>query len=496
MADINRDWVVLLEATDEHGSSVFDVDDLRRLIDAVADGEQGGGGDVTALYNPRRYALQLRVAAGTAAEALFSAAARWGDAVRRLQLPVWDLARAEVLTPEEFAREMAADLPALENRARVTVGGPPATSLGDDLLARAFHDSLTGLPTGELFRDRVRTALIEAPMGKSKHAVFVLDLDDFARLNRQWGHAAGDQVLITLGERLRTVAGPAAEVARYGGDAFALMVDGLEPDQLQALGFAIRTTVSEPIDLGAGSVSVTASVGLATNFDTADVEEVVRNAETAMCAVKGGGGDGIRWFEAGLTADLSRLEVDVDPAPDHLGYVLLLERAALAANECETPLEAAAVALQQVCAHTGWLAGQLYNICPKSGTAQHQLWHATMPERYDRLRGDGSGEPDRLVRQVIETGRPTWSTDLAEDTELEQADAAREAGIRAAFAFPVMAGSQVVSILEFFGGRAARPDEPLLAIMTSVGTQLGRIVERERAKDALAQSEEIGRAHV
>ena len=494
-AVIPREWIVLLEATDERGSSVIEVEALRRLMDAVSDGH------VTALYNPRRYSLQFRVDSLTAAEALSAAVFRWNEAVTRLGLPGWDLARAEVLTPEEFDRELAAGMAdESDEEARVAAGeGGDAggSEVADDLLARAFQDSLTGLQTSELFRDRVRTALIGAPVGRSKHAVFVLDVDQFASVNRRWGHAIGDQVLVVLGKRLRHVAGPHAEIARYGGDAFALLVDDREPHELEELAQAVGRAIGEPVDCGTVVVSVTASTGLATGFDTTDGEEVIRHAETAMCAAKASGGNGHRWFEPGLTADVSRLDFDVDPAPDRLGYVLLLERAALAANECEDLREAAAVVLQQVCAHTGWLAGQLYEVCPRRNVASHRVWHATDPDRYDRLWDDGVEgleSADEVVQQVIATGKAVWSTDLAGDPSRRDARIGPELGINSAYGFPVMAGSTVVAVLEFFGRPAAPPDETLLEIMASAGTQLGRVVERERAQAALAESEARYRA--
>ncbi|MDQ1376208.1 MAG: hypothetical protein QOE15_381, partial [Acidimicrobiaceae bacterium] len=105
-----------------------------------------------------RYRLQLHVIAMTEAEALFSAAARWRDAMQLIGLPTWPLAHAEVLTVEEFDRIQAEapDRPPRRDPISVGEGGDDQA---DDLLARALRDSLTGLAGRELFADRVRAAL-------------------------------------------------------------------------------------------------------------------------------------------------------------------------------------------------------------------------------------------------------------------------------------------------------------------------------------------------
>ena len=66
---------------------------------------------------------------------------------------------------------------------------------------------------------------------------------------------------------------------------------------------------------------------------------------------------------------------------------------------------------------------------------------------------------------------------------------ASDLGIRAGFGFPVLVGAEVVGVLEFFSPRATEPDERLLDVMADIGTQLGRVVERKRAEEALRESE-------
>src|SRR5207249_1788864 len=78
--------------------------------------------------------------------------------------------------------------------------------------------------------------------------------------------------------------------------------------------------------------------------------------------------------------------------------------------------------------------------------------------------------------------------DVTQDTNFPRAKQALEVGLRAAFAFPVWAGTEVVAVLEFFSGEAIQPDEALLELMAHVGTQIGRVIERQRAAQNLGQA--------
>ncbi|MDP9342736.1 MAG: EAL domain-containing protein [Actinomycetota bacterium] len=97
-----------------------------------------------------------------------------------------------------------------------------------------------------------------------------------------------------------------------------------------------------------------------------------------------------------------------------------------------------------------------------------------------------------LPAEVLATGEPAWVTDLARDTSFLDGTLAGELDIRASFAFPVLIEREVVAVLEFFADRPADPDPSMLEVMADVGAQLGRVVERKRAAEAL-RSEEIAR---
>ena len=96
-------------------------------------------------------------------------------------------------------------------------------------------------------------------------------------------------------------------------------------------------------------------------------------------------------------------------------------------------------------------------------------------ERTAMASGVGVGLPGR----VLVTGAPVWIPDVTRDSNFPRAAAASELG--AGMAFPVLAGDEVVAVLEFFSSRPAEPDQGLLTLLVDVGTQLGHVVDRVRA---------------
>ncbi len=476
-----QEWIVLVEVTDERNGSTIAAEDVERLVDVLDDPS------VSALYHPQRYAIQLSIDAPSVAEALTSALERLGDAAAACSLPRWDLARVEVLSTEEFARELGSDESAAANQEMARTYDRRATTVAEDLLARAFSDSLTGLPTTELFRDRVTTALAATPSdAEAHHHLMVVDLDGFADLNRSRGYAAGDQVLAVIADRLSQAAGAHAEVARIGGDEFAVLVPPSARAAVERLAVRLLDAVAAPVKLAQREVYVTAGLGVASAAGrTAD--GLLRDASVAMCVAKTAGRGRHRWFQPGLAADLSRLELDVDPAADRLSHVLLVERAAVAANEEGDLAAGAAVVLKQVCAHAGWVASRF---CVANAPEVDPVWHATIPERFVRLRealDDRSPNDSGNLPARVEAGREAaWVTDVVARSS-PWAREATQVGICAAYCFPVFVGRDVVGTLEFFSPRAVKPDGSLLDVMRSVGFQLGRIVERRRATEALSR---------
>ena len=122
------------------------------------------------------------------------------------------------------------------------------------------------------------------------------------------------------------------------------------------------------------------------------------------------------------------------------------------------------------------------------------IWHLDDPERFAKFRkitegttfGSGVGLPGRVMAR----GEPAWIVDVTKDANFPRANLADDIGVKAGFACPVLAGSQVVAVLEFFAPDAVEPDQTLLDSLIQVGTQLGRVYERNRAEEALRFAKE------
>jgi diguanylate cyclase (GGDEF)-like protein len=184
-------------------------------------------------------------------------------------------------------------------------------------LARArLRDPVTGLPSRELFLDRVEKALKRDRDTETTVAVLFVDLDGFKRINDSLGHAAGDQLLHAFGTRLREVIGPLDTVSRFGGDEFLVLGERFpEPDAAVRLADAIRSVLDQPFQLGSRPVRLTCSVGIAIKRpgDPAiDSASLVRRADAAMYDVKTRRGGGVRMFDRELhDATLRRLDTEL-----------------------------------------------------------------------------------------------------------------------------------------------------------------------------------------
>jgi diguanylate cyclase (GGDEF)-like protein/PAS domain S-box-containing protein len=185
-------------------------------------------------------------------------------------------------------------------------------ALEDELRHQAFHDPLTGLANRPLFEDRLSHALAVAHRRRGGFAVLFLDLDDFKTINDSLGHARGDQLLRAVATRLRGILRPSDTAARLGGDEFALLIESADgEDERDALAIARRVldAVARPVSIAGRELRVTASLGVAAWSGAGGVEDLLRNADTAMYAAKADGKASIRMFEPDMHRRvLERLE--------------------------------------------------------------------------------------------------------------------------------------------------------------------------------------------
>ncbi|WP_209016126.1 EAL domain-containing protein [Roseibium sp. RKSG952] len=162
------------------------------------------------------------------------------------------------------------------------------------LLHDAVHDNLTGLPSRELFMDRLRAALAQAKAdGATKPTVLLLNLDRFKQVNDSIGLSAGDSILLTVARRLGRLIAEQDALSRVSGDQFGLvLLSEQAPDRIVALADSLRKAVRAPITFGDREIFLTCSVGIAL-YETEKQagEDLVGNAEIALNHAKRLGGD-------------------------------------------------------------------------------------------------------------------------------------------------------------------------------------------------------------
>ncbi|MGH9177863.1 MAG: putative bifunctional diguanylate cyclase/phosphodiesterase [Acidimicrobiales bacterium] len=183
------------------------------------------------------------------------------------------------------------------------------------LTHQAFHDSLTGLANRALFTDRVEHALHRRAREQHDVAVVFLDVDDFKTVNDSLGHAAGDQLLVGVAQRLAGCVRPADTTARLGGDEFGVLLEEIDcPQATFSAAQRLIDSLAEPFALEDKSVDVTASAGIAFAGSSATrSEELLRNADIAMYMAKTKGKGVYEVFEPEMhEAALRRLDLKAD----------------------------------------------------------------------------------------------------------------------------------------------------------------------------------------
>ncbi|MBF0392684.1 MAG: diguanylate cyclase [Alphaproteobacteria bacterium] len=167
----------------------------------------------------------------------------------------------------------------------------------EELVMQATRDALTGLPNRQQFR-RVLLDRMARSSEARRLALLFIDLDGFKAINDTMGHAAGDQVLIEVGRRLRAAVRAGDEVARFAGDEFVVILPDLNhPADAAAVAAKIVASLSAPMRFETGDANISASIGIAVHpGDAHDGDSLVEAADVAMFAVKRSGKSGFRFF--------------------------------------------------------------------------------------------------------------------------------------------------------------------------------------------------------
>lgn len=152
----------------------------------------------------------------------------------------------------------------------------------------AYHDNLTGLANRALMEDRINQAIEHAKRYDFMVAVLLVDLDRFKPINDSFGHSAGDEVLKTIGRRLRECVRASDTVARIGGDEFVAVLDQLQgPEDANRVAGTIARALSEPVMVQGHALGITASIGLALYpTHASDAQSLIQRADKAMYVAK------------------------------------------------------------------------------------------------------------------------------------------------------------------------------------------------------------------
>jgi|GEM_PF-620581 len=198
----------------------------------------------------------------------------------------------------------------------------------------------------------------------------------------------------------------------------------------------------------------------------------------------------------GAMRDITERKQAEEALRQRTSFVELSKAVAAAANEAASIESALQVCLDEICHHTSWPIGHVYLLAEdRSGElVPSPIWTVAVPTQFVEFRritmdtrlSRGQGTPGR----VLESGLAQWISDIDKDDITNRVRITADMGIRAAFGFPITIGTEVVGVLEFFSDVPTELNPMALEVMTHVGTQIGRVIERTRAEKQLLAAKE------
>ncbi len=182
-----------------------------------------------------------------------------------------------------------------------------------DMIHQAQYDALTGLPNRALLLDRLGQMLRNSRRNQNQVAVLFLDLDDFKKINDSLGHEIGDEFLVEVGRRLKSVIRDQDTVGRLGGDEFLVLLNGTEyKEDVEIVASKIIETIREPILIDEYELVVGVSIGISIYPTDGETEsEMLRHADSAMYNTKKMGRNSWSYFTEAMNKDVARrLEIE------------------------------------------------------------------------------------------------------------------------------------------------------------------------------------------
>jgi diguanylate cyclase (GGDEF)-like protein len=194
----------------------------------------------------------------------------------------------------------------------------------------AYHDALTGLPNRVTFKERLEHEIANARRRKEMVGIILFDLDRFKEINDTLGHAAGDRLLVLVGERLQAVLRETDTVARVGGDEFCAILPGQnDPNGAVEACRRIRKSFSAPFLINEQMVNITASLGISMYpLDGDNPSDLVKNADIAMFRAKSDGRDSFQAFAEEMGVAMSeriRMEKGLRSACENGEFAVLYQ---------------------------------------------------------------------------------------------------------------------------------------------------------------------------
>ena len=171
-----------------------------------------------------------------------------------------------------------------------------------------------------------------------------------------------------------------------------------------------------------------------------------------------------------------------------LAQIDLLKTVATAANEANSIHAGLQSAIDAVCKYTGWPVGHAFMYSEeKQALVSLDVWHVQDSLRYQyfkRVTEGAQRNPGQgFIGEIYQDSTPMWVLDVAHSSVYQRKEAASNAGLKAAFGFPVFIGRKAVAVIEFYSPEAHIPEETFLSNMANIGKQLGQVIERVRFEE-------------